>query len=152
MDAAQTSSNDIFARFKPFRENLIPILHALQEENGYLTPETLAGAARYLDLNLSEVYGVATFYTRFRFKPSGRQCLRVCRGTACHVKGAGEVLKELEKRLGIKPGETTPDGAYSLETEACFGSCALAPVVVEDETVHGRMDPSKVGDLLRSKE
>ena len=152
MDAAQISTSEVFARFNPSRENLIPILHALQEQNGFLTPETLAQAAQYLDMSLSEVYGVATFYTRFRFKPSGRRYLRVCLGTACHVKGAGEVLKELEKRLGIKPGETTPNGAYSLETEACFGSCALAPVVLTDETVHGRMDPSRVGDLLRSKE
>jgi NADH:ubiquinone oxidoreductase subunit E len=75
----------------------------------------------------------------------------VCRGTACHVKGAGEVLEELEKRLGIKAGETTPNGEFTLETEACFGSCALAPVVVSDDHVHGRMTPSKVSDLLRGE-
>jgi NADH-quinone oxidoreductase subunit E len=112
----------------------------------------MARAADYLKLSKSELYGIATFYARFRFKPSGKHCLKVCRGTACHIKGAGDVLKEIEKRLGIKPGETTPDGSYSLETEACFGSCALAPVVVSGEHVHGRMTPAKAGDILRSRE
>ena len=152
MDAENSPIKDILNRFVPARESAIPILHAIQEKEGFLSPEALAQAACYLKLSMSEMYAVATFYTRFKFKPSGKKCLKVCRGTACHVKGAGEVLKELEKRLGIKPGETTPDGAFSLETEACFGSCALAPVVVTDEHVHGRMTPSKVSDVLRGEE
>ena len=152
MDAPQTPIDKILACFTPERENVIPILHAVQEARGFLSPEDIAAVARQLKLSRSEVYGIATFYARFRFKPSGKRCLKVCRGTACHVKGAGEVLKELEKRLGIKAGETSPDGAYSLETEACFGSCALAPVVVIDERVHGRMTPSKAGDILRSQD
>ncbi len=151
MDASEFPIKDILCRFEPSRDNVIPVLHAMQEREGYLSPEAMTQVAGYLGLSKSEIYGIATFYTRFKFKPSGKKCLKVCRGTACHVKGAGEVLTELEKRLGIKPGETTPDGAFSLETEACFGSCALAPVVVTDEKVHGRMTPSKVDDILRGE-
>ena len=152
MDLPQPRIKNILNCFEPMRENVIPILHAVQEKEGFLSPEAMGHVAEYLRLSVSDVYGIATFYTRFKFKPSGRHCLKVCRGTACHVKGAGEVLAEFEKRLGIKPGETTPDGEYSLETEACFGSCALAPVVVSDEHVYGRMTPSKAGDVLRSRE
>ena len=152
MNVPQSSINDILARYAPCRESLIPILHDLQEATGYLSAEALAQVAGYLKLSKSAVYGVATFYARLKFKPSGRRCLKVCCGTACHVKGAGEVLKEMEKRLGVKAGETTLDGEYSLETEACFGSCALAPVVVTGERVHGRMTPGRVGDLLRGED
>ena len=152
MDLPQFPIKTILNSFEPVRENAIPILHAVQEREGFLSPEAMGQVAEYLHLSKSEVYGIATFYTRFKFKPSGKHCLKVCRGTACHVKGAGEVLAEFEKRLCIKPGETTPDGEYSLETEACFGSCALAPVVVLDEHVHGRMTPSKTDDVLRSWE
>ena len=152
MDAPRTSISDILSRFEPSRENLVPILHAVQEGHGFLMPEAISELADYLELTKSQVYGVATFFTRFKFKPPGRRCLRVCRGTACYVKGAGEVLEEMERLLGIKSGETTPEGAYTLETEACFGSCALAPVVVTDDHVHGRMTPSKAADLLRSQE
>jgi NADH-quinone oxidoreductase E subunit len=152
LDTPRTSIDDILLNYPSSRENLIPILHAVQEAAGFLSQEDLARVAEHLGLSNSEVYGVATFYSRFKFKPSGKRCIRVCRGTACHVKGAGEVLKEVEKRLGIKPGETTPDGRYSLETEACFGSCALAPVVVTDEQVHGRMTPSKAAGLLRGED
>ncbi len=151
MDEPSASIDDILARYAPARENLVPILHDVQQALGYLSPRALERVAEHLNLSRSAVYGVATFYGRFRFQPSGRRCLRVCRGTACHVKGAGEVLEELEKRLGIKAGETTPNGEFTLETEACFGSCALAPVVVSDDHVHGRMTPSKVGDLLRGE-
>ena len=151
MDVSENSIDNILTRFTSSRENLIPILHAIQEVGGYLAPTSIERVATYLGLSESEVYGVATFYSRFRFKPVGEQCIRVCCGTACHVKGAGEVLAELEKKLGIKAGETTSDGKYSLETEACFGSCALAPVVVVDGCASGRVAPSKVDDLLRGE-
>jgi len=124
----------------------------VQEAEGYLTPASLAQVAAHLGLSESDVRGVATFYTRFRFKPTGKHCLKVCCGTACHVKGSGEVLGELEKKLGIKAGETTPDGKYSLETEACFGSCALAPVVVVGGHVSGRVTPMRVDELLRGED
>jgi NADH:ubiquinone oxidoreductase subunit E len=152
MDLPESPIKEILSHFAPVRHNVIPILHAVQEREGFLSTDAIARVAEYLRISRSEVYGIATFYTRFKFKPSGKHCLKVCRGTACHVKGAGEVLAEFEKRLGIKPGQTTPDGEYSLETEACFGSCALAPVIVSDEHVHGRMTPSKAIDVLRNKD
>jgi len=149
--APETAVDALFERFAPSRENIIPLLYAVQEAVGYLDPEALAKVAAYLGLSESEVYGVATFYARFRFKPMGKCCIRVCCGTACHVKGADKVLVELENKLGIKAGETTPDGAYSLETEACFGSCALAPVIVVDGRVSGRVSPAEAGELLGSE-
>lgn len=149
MDISETAINNLLFRFTPSRENLIPVLHAVQEEAGYLSSSSMARVASYLKLSESAVYGVATFYTRFRFKPAGKHCLKVCCGTACHVKGAGEVLAALEKKMGIKAGETTPDGTYSLETGACFGSCALAPIVVVDGRASGRTTPASVGELLR---
>ena len=151
MDAPKPHISSLLARFAPSRDNLIPILHSVQDAEGYLAPATIAQVAAYLGLSESEVHGVATFYSRFKFQPAGKHCLRVCRGTACHVRGAGEVLAELEKKLGIKTGETTPDGVYSLETEACFGSCALAPVVVVDGQVFGRVEPSAVDGILRGE-
>jgi len=105
-----------------------------------------------LRLPESTVYGVATFYAQFKFSPVGRKVVRVCRGTACHVRGAPRILDEIEKHLGILPGETTDDLEYSLETIACFGSCALAPVMVVDENVYGRMTPARVGEILDEPE
>jgi NADH-quinone oxidoreductase E subunit len=139
----------VLSRHVSLRENLIPILHEVQREIGYLPPEAIKQVAGYLNISTSTVYGVATFYSAFKFKPSGKHSIKVCRGTACHVKGMGQVLDEIEKRLGVKAGETTQDGKYTLETEACFGSCALAPVVVVDGKAYGRVTPSTVNSMLR---
>jgi NADH-quinone oxidoreductase E subunit len=139
----------ILSRYTSIREDIIPILHEVQREIGYLSPEAIKQVAEYLNLSASTVYGVATFYSAFKFKPSGKHSIKVCRGTACHIKGTGQVLDEIEKRLGVKAGETTADGKYTLETEACFGSCALAPVVVLDGKAHGRVTPSTINSMLR---
>ncbi len=104
--------------------------------------------AKFLRLPESTVFGVSTFYAQFKFSPTGRKKVRLCRGTACHVRGAPRILDEVEKHLGIKPGETTDDLEHSLETIACFGSCALAPVIVVDDNVYGRMTPKKVAQIL----
>jgi len=128
--------------------NLIPILQEIQERIGYLPEEAMQKVARFLKLPESVVYGVSTFYAQFKLTPSGRRIVRVCRGTACHVRGGARILREVEKRLGIKQEETTADLEYSLETIACFGSCALAPVAVIDKTVYGRMTPAKVKQIL----
>jgi len=130
------------------RENLITILHAVQRQQGYLRPEAICQVAEHLSLTSSVVYGVASFYSAFKFVPSGQRVIKVCRGTACHVKGAEDIVREFEKRLCIKDGETTADGKFTLVTEACFGSCALAPVVV-GEKVHGRVTPAGVERILR---
>lgn len=128
--------------------DLIPILQDAQERFGYLPEEVMTRIARFLRLPESNVFGVATFYAQFKFTPTGKKIVKVCRGTACHVREGARILSELEKQLGIKPGETTDDLEYSLETIACFGSCALAPVVVIDKTVYGRMTAKKVAEIL----
>jgi len=108
--------------------------------------------ARFLRLPESTAYGVATFYAQFKLTPTGKRIVKVCRGTACHVRGGARILREVEKRLGVKPGETTDNFEYSLETIACFGSCALAPVIVIDKNVYGRMTTTKVGHILADTE
>ncbi len=140
--------DEIFSRYKGKREELIPVLQAVQEEFRYLPAEAMLEIARFLRLPESAVFGVSTFYAQFKFVPMGRRIVRLCRGTACYVRGAPRILDEVEKQLGIKPGETTEDMEYSLETIACFGSCALAPVMVVDEDVYGRMTPSRVKQVL----
>jgi NADH-quinone oxidoreductase subunit E len=140
--------DEILSQYTRESANLIPVLQEAQEKFGYLPAEVMAVSARFVKLSESNVYGVATFYAQFKFVPTGRRVVRVCRGTACHVRGGARILREVEKQLRIKPGETTEDMEYSLETIACFGSCALAPVVVIDKTVHGRMTTKKVTEIL----
>jgi NADH-quinone oxidoreductase subunit E len=140
--------DDILCTFKRDKGSLIPILHEMQNHFGYLSREVMEAVARYLGLSSGTVYGVATFYTGFKLVPSGRHCVKACRGTACHVKGAGRVLGELEKRLGIKPGETTEDLEFSLETVACIGACALAPTMTIGNETYGEMTTQKVAEIL----
>lgn len=140
--------DEVIAHYGGGKDELIPILQEAQERFGYLPPEVMAAIARFLKVAPSTVYGVATFYAQFKLVPSGKRTVRVCRGTACHVRGAPRIVEEVEKQLGIKPGETTEDREYSLETIACFGSCALAPVIVVDNYVYGRMTTGKVKEIL----
>jgi NADH-quinone oxidoreductase subunit E len=102
----------------------------------------------YLRIPSSTIYGVATFYSQFKMKPSGRKVIRVCRGTACHVRGGARVLQSVEKQLGIKPGQTTADLEYTLETVACIGACALAPTMTVNRETYGQMTPKKVREVL----
>ena len=139
---------EILSHYHGQRDELIPILQEAQERFRYLPENVMKQIARFLRLSESTVFGVATFYAQFKFSPSGRMVVRVCRGTACHVRGGARILREVEKRLGIKPGQSTDDLEYSLETIACFGSCALAPVMVIDQNVYGRMTTTKVGQIL----
>ena len=140
--------DSIFTQYRGESGDLISILQEAQERFGYLPGEVMEGIARFLRLPESTVYGVSTFYAQFKLTRSGKRVVKVCRGTSCHVRGAARILREVEKRLGIKPGETTDDFEYSLETVACFGSCALSPVMVIDKTVCGRMTTAKVGQIL----
>ena len=130
------------------RQNLIPILQDVQDVLGYLSEDAVSRVADHLGLSENDVFGVATFYTQFRFTPPGRHCIKVCQGTACHVRGSGLIVEELERRLGVAPGETTEDLKFSLERVACYGSCALAPVMVIDDDVHGRMNARKAEKLI----
>ena len=130
------------------RGDLIPILQIIQGRMAYLPPEAIVMAADHLGISPSEVYGVATFYNQFRFNPPGRNPVKVCLGTACHVKGADIILENFERKLDIKEGETTPDREFSIERVACVGCCALAPVASVGDTIHGHMAPSKVEGLI----
>lgn len=130
------------------REELIPILQKVQEEMGYLPEESLPEIAHFLGLSSSEIYGVASFYSQFRFERQGEHSIRVCQGTACHVRGGRRIMETVARELGIQPGGTTEDYKFSLERVACFGSCALAPVMVVDDTVHGRMNTVKARQVL----
>ena len=136
------------ADFKKQRGNLIPILQMIQEKLAYISPEALRMVAEYLEINRSEIYGVATFYNQFRFVPPGKHPVKVCLGTACHVKAGDIILENFERKLEISEGETTEDREFSIERVACVGCCALAPVAIIGETIHGHMAPSKVEGLL----
>ncbi|NLZ27906.1 MAG: NAD(P)H-dependent oxidoreductase subunit E [Firmicutes bacterium] len=139
---------EIFGRFEGEQENLIPLLQATQDFYGYLPMEAMRAIGRYVSISESKVYGVATFYAQFHFSRRGKQEIKVCYGTACHVRGGGGVLDAFERELKISCGETTPDYEYSLERVACVGSCALAPVVVVGETVYGQMEAGTVKKIF----
>ena len=139
--------NEILSSYEGKEEELIPILQQVQQAFGYLPEPAMKKIAKFLQLPESTVFGVGTFYAQFKLVPTGRNIVKVCRGTACHVRGGARILREVEKHLGIKPGESTPDLEYCLETVACFGACALAPVMVLNNKVHGRMTKAKVKEI-----
>ena len=123
---------------------LIPVLQALQERYGWLPKEILERVSSHFHIPLSRVYGVVTFYAQFYLEPRGRHTVRVCRGTACHVRGASNVMLTVEQVLGVGDGQTTPDLEFTLETVACLGTCFLAPVMMIDENYYGKLDSAKV--------
>ena len=143
---------EIFSAFKGKRSELIPILQAVQDEFGYLSREALVEIAKFTGASESNVFGVASFYTQFRLRPTGKNKICVCRGTACHVRGGPQILEEVERQLGIKEGESTSNLEYSLETVACVGCCALSPVVTINDEVYGRLSLKDVEKILPSKE
>jgi bidirectional [NiFe] hydrogenase diaphorase subunit len=130
------------------RNALIEALHSLQQAFGYLDKPGLTFIAATLRLPLSQVFGAATFYHYFTMKPQGKHSCIVCTGTACYIKGAGELLKSIAREEGVKPGETTPDGELSVLTARCFGACGLAPVVVLDGETAGRLTPADLQHRL----
>jgi len=131
---------------------LIPILQDLQERDGWLSPAILDEVARILDLPPSHVYSVATFYKSFSLAPRGRHRCTVCMGTACHVRGSAIIMEHLERRLGVRAGETSPDKEYTLERVNCLGACALAPLVVVDGRYYGQMTEIKADNVLKKLE
>lgn len=139
----------IINKYNAQQGSLISILQDIQEEYRYLPRDALEHTARRLGLPRTQVFGVATFFKAFTLKPLGRQLVHVCMGTACHVRGSQNVLEEVERRLALKAGDTTPDGEYTLETVNCVGACALGPVVVMNEEYHGQMSPLKVEKILK---
>lgn len=127
---------------------VIPALQHAQALFGYVPPEAMAIIAQELGVPFARVYGVATFYAQFRLAPAGRRTVRVCMGTACHVRGASSVLAAWSEALSVKPGGTTADGELTLEQVSCLGACGLAPTVMVDTTTHGRLTPGKVKQVV----
>jgi NADH-quinone oxidoreductase subunit E len=138
----------IRSEFKGSPDELIPILQGVQDKLGYLPENALIQIAQLTKVPSASVFGVASFYEQFRLSPVGKNIIKVCRGTACHVRGGSRILEELEKKLGVKPGENTDDLEYTLETVACFGACALAPIMVINDRVHGKMTVAKGKNLI----
>ena len=141
----------LFSKFKPKRENIIPILQVVQEEYTYLPEHMMGKIAEFTRVPESDIYGVATFYAQFRFEPTGENIISVCRGTACHVRGAPGIFEEITDRLNLEGEGTTEDQKYTVETVACVGCCALAPVMTINEEVHGDLTKQKVRKLVQAK-
>ncbi|MCX7876331.1 MAG: NADH-quinone oxidoreductase subunit NuoE [Melioribacteraceae bacterium] len=130
------------------RSYLIPLLQDVQDEFGYLPEDQLKQIAEYVGIPFVTVYGVATFYNQFRLTPLGKNVIRVCRGTACHVKNSANILTALETELGIKAGQTTRDKLFTLETVACIGACSIAPVININEEYYGRITVKEIPKIL----
>ena len=140
--------NDIIDKYKDMQGALIPTLHDVQEYFGYLPIEVQKIVSEGLGIPLAEIYGVVTFYTQFSTQPKGQYTVSVCLGTACYVKGSGKILEKFEEILGIKAGEVTDDGMFGIEACRCVGACGLAPVMMINNDVYGRLTPDQVGAIL----
>ncbi len=138
----------ILNRFSRKKTNLIPILQKVQSKLGYLPQEAMLEIARYLDIPGIDVYSVVTFYNQFRLNPPGKHSIKVCLGTACHMKGGYITLDAWKRRLGIEAGETTPDQEFDLGTVACVGCCTMAPVTVVDDKPQAKVEPTRVDGIL----
>jgi len=142
----------IVERIGSTKEKAIPVLQAVQEAFRHVPREAIERIAATTELTETQLYGVATFYSQFRLEPVGETIVRVCHGTACHVAGAEGITEAFEGRLGIKDGETTKDGKYTLESVACLGCCSLAPVVSIDDRISAHVDRSKAAKLIDERE
>lgn len=136
-------------RFRGMKGALIPVLHEVQDTYGYLPEDVLHLVSDELGVPMTDIYGVASFYSFFSLEPKGEHIIRVCMGTACYIKGAQSLLDRLGTDLQIKPGETTKDGKFTLEATRCLGACGLAPVMTIDEDVHGRLMQGDIPKLLK---
>ncbi|HJA59301.1 MAG TPA: NADH-quinone oxidoreductase subunit NuoE [Firmicutes bacterium] len=148
IDQKTAELKQFIAANKDTKGPLMPIMQKAQELFGYLSLETQELIADALDIPVSEVYGVATFYSQFSLRPKGENVVSVCTGTACYVKGAQAVLEEVENVLGIKAGETTKDGKFTIQDTRCLGCCGLAPVMVINEDVYGRLTPADIKGIF----
>ncbi|HID56491.1 TPA: NADH-quinone oxidoreductase subunit NuoE [Candidatus Poribacteria bacterium] len=141
--------DEVFRRYEGERGALIPILQDIQDIFGYLPQEALYQVSDRLNIPMSRVYGVLTFYSQFYLEPRGKNTIKVCLGTACHVKGAPRILRKLEEILGIKEGETTDDLKFTLETVRCLGTCFLAPVMMINQNYYGKLTPQRVERIIK---
>jgi NADH:ubiquinone oxidoreductase subunit E len=154
MDKIKTEADlarisEIVAEYSQQKWPLIPLVQEIQSEFGYIPPQSMPIIAEALGLFTSQVQGVISFYEQLYTEPRGKKIVRVCRGTACHVRGGKTILKLVKQHLGIEEGQTTADWEYTLETVACIGVCALAPNVVIGDRVHGHLNPKKVEQLFK---
>lgn len=152
MIVAKDDLREILADYQGERRELIHILQDVQQRWGYLPPEAMREVAAFLRIPESAVYGVATFYSHFKFVRQGRHTIKVCLGTACHVRGGPLIMETVERELGIQSGGTTDDYKFSLEKVNCLGCCALGPVLVVGEEYHGKISPAQVPQILASYE
>ncbi|MEG1798632.1 MAG: NADH-quinone oxidoreductase subunit NuoE [Synergistaceae bacterium] len=136
-------------KYRGTKGSVIPVLQQAQEIFGYLPKDVLIKISKEIDVPVSQIYGVVTFYAQFHLEPRGKNIIRSCQGTACHVRGAKAVLVAIREKLGLKEGQvTTPDLKFTLETVACIGACGLAPVFMVNDDTHGRLTPESVGPIM----
>ncbi len=152
----ETNIHNILSNYSEgSKENLIPILQDIQQDEGFLSLDSVVEVGKYLSMPTSKIFGVATFYNQFRFEPLGKYHIQVCRGTACHVLGSDTVIGEIEKNIGVKSGKTTKDGLFSLEVVYCIGACGLAPVISINGNFHTKVTSKSIKEILeyyRNKE
>ena len=148
MQQSEERLAEVLAPYRGERGAIIPVLQKVQETFGYLSEEAVSQTARFFKVSESEVFGVATFYAQFRFTRPAEHCVKVCLGTACHVRGGQQIMEAVRRELGLQSGSTTADYKFGVERVACFGSCALAPVMVVDDRVYGRLTPTKIKETL----
>ena len=155
MNTLELPRADLETRLDPIIEHYrgkpgatIPLLADIQKEFGYLAEEAVSYTSEKTGIPAAEMFGVATFYAMFRFKPQGKYVIKLCRGTACHVQGSALIAEQLERTLGVKDGDTTDDKLFTIQHVACLGCCSLAPVMMVNEEVHGRLTPEKTADVL----
>lgn len=142
-------AKEIVGRIGRTPDKVIPILQEIQTIHSYLPENLMEATADELDIPLATIYGVATFYSQFRFTPMGKHLIKVCKGTACHVSGAEVLFSSISEVLHVGEGETTEDKLFTLESVACLGCCSLAPVVMIDDTIYGKLTPSKIRKILK---
>lgn len=152
-NSQQTADREVMSsiinRYPPERRFILAIMQDLQKQFNYLPKEALKMTAEHVNAPMTVIFSMATFYKAFSLVPKGRFVLKTCDGTACHIKGSNIVIDEVYKILGIKPGETTPDGLFSLETVNCLGCCSLAPVMMVNDQVYGHLTPDKTADVIK---
>jgi len=141
--------DDILKDFSSDRKDLVNILHRVQESFGYLPQDAIQRIARFFRISYSEIYGVLTFYSAFSLTPKGRNVVKVCLGTACYVRGGTQIAEGLSRELSLSPGQTSPDGAFTLESVNCLGCCAIGPVVVVNKDYYGHTTARKVSGILK---
>ena len=139
---------EVIQKYKGVPGGTMPVMQQAQEIFGYLPEEVQQYIAKEMDIPVSDVYGVATFYAQFNLEPKGQYTISVCMGTACYVKGSRKVLDKLEEVLGITAGHTTPDGVFTLNATRCLGACGLAPVMMINEDVYGRLTPDQIPEII----